>query len=45
MDLKIKNKHLSIPDAIGYTIAQRHDAKFLTGDEDFRDMPNIEFVK
>ena len=45
MDLKIKFKHLSIPDAIGYTIAKRYNVKFLTGDEDFRNFQNVEFVK
>lgn len=45
MDLKIKFKKLSIPDVVGYLIAKKFNAKFLTGDEDFRDMMNVEFVK
>lgn len=45
MDLKIKKKELSIPDAIGYTVAKRMKIKFLTGDEDFNGMENVEFVK
>lgn len=45
MDLKIKNKQLSIPDAIGYIVAKKFNAKFLTGDKEFKDMPNVEFVK
>lgn len=45
MDLKIKHKHLSIPDAIGYTVSKRLGIKFLTGDEDFKDFENVEFVK
>jgi len=45
MNLKTKNRSLSIPDAIGYIVAKRHNAKFLTGDEDFRDMENVELVK
>lgn len=45
MDLKIKNKDLSIPDVIGYTIAKRYDIKFLTGDEGFKNLENVEFVK
>ncbi len=45
MDLKVKNKKLSIPYAIGYMVAKSHNVKFLTGDEDFRDMKNVEFVK
>jgi len=45
MDLKIKNKKLSIPDALGYTIARKYNIKFLTGDNDFKDMADVEFVK
>ncbi len=45
MDLKSKKRKLSIPDAIGYTVAKRHKVKFLTGDEDFNGMGNVEFVK
>ena len=44
-DLKIKQKDLSIPDAIGYTVAKRLEIKFLTGDDDFKDFYNVEFVK
>ena len=45
MDLRIKNRKLSVPDAIGYTVAQRYNAKFLTGGKEFAKMPNVEFVK
>lgn len=45
MDLKVQKKHLSIPDAVGYTIARKHNIMFLTGDNDFKDMPHVEFVK
>ena len=45
MDLKIKYKDLSIPNVIGYVIAKRHGVKFLTGDESFRNLDNVEFVK
>ena len=45
MDFKTMHRQLSIPDAIGYTIAKRLGVKFLTGDEDFRGMDNVEFVK
>ena len=41
----LKNKKLSAPDVIGYTVANRLGIKFLTGDEDFKDMDNVEFVK
>lgn len=30
--------------AVGYTIAKRYKAKFLTGDREFRDIENVEFV-
>jgi len=45
MSFKNKNKQLSIPDAIGYIIANRLNIKFLTGDEGFRNLDNVEFVK
>ncbi len=45
MSFRKKHKDLSIPDAIGYTIAKRLGIKFLTGDDDFKDLDNVEFVK
>lgn len=45
MDFKMSNKKLSIPDAVGYTIAKRFGVKFLTGDKDFEGLENVEFVK
>lgn len=45
MTFRMKNKELSIPDAVGYIIAKKYKIKFLTGDEDFRNMTNVEFVK
>ncbi|MBS3065538.1 PIN domain-containing protein [Candidatus Pacearchaeota archaeon] len=45
MSLKLKHKDLSIPDSIGYTTAKRLGMRFLTGDEDFRDFDNVEFIK
>lgn len=45
MNLKLKRKSLSIPDSIGYTTARHLGIKFLTGDEDFRNLENVEFVK
>lgn len=45
MDLKGIHKHLSIPDAVGYSVAKRLGIKFLTGDRDFEGMENVEFVK
>ena len=45
IDIKTTYKNLSIPDSIGYTVAKRLGVKFLTGDNDFKDMVNVEFVK
>jgi predicted nucleic acid-binding protein len=45
MDLKKKEKELSIPDCIGFVIAKRLGAKFLTGDKAFEKKENVEFVK
>ena len=45
MNLRLQNKKLSIPDVIGYIVAQRHGIKFLTGDKEFEGMKNVEFVK
>lgn len=44
-DLKLKYKKLSISDAIGYTVAKRLNIPFLTGDEDFKNFDNVEFIK
>lgn len=43
--LKYKKKKLSYTDSLGYIIAKKHKVKFLTGDEGFKDLPNVEFVK
>src|SRR3989338_4658376 len=40
-----KKKNLSLPDAIGYVLALKHRLKFLTGDKEFKGLPNVEFVK
>ena len=45
MQLRVMHPKLSIPDAIGYTVAKRHGVKFLTGDKEFEKMDNVEFVK
>ncbi len=44
MDLKTKKRNLSIPDAIGYTLAIKNKAIFVTGDSDFKEFPNVEFI-
>ena len=40
-----KKRDLSYADCIGYVYASRHGMKFLTGDKEFEDLPNVEFVK
>ena len=45
MSLRVMRRALSIPDAIGYVVAKRLGLRFLTGDKEFRDMDNVEFVK
>ena len=42
---RYKKRGLSYADCIGYTYAKRHDMKFLTGDKEFHDLPNVKFVK
>lgn len=40
-----RKKKLSYIDCLGYMIAKENKVKFLTGDEKFRGMSNVEFVK
>ncbi|MBI4176789.1 MAG: PIN domain-containing protein [Candidatus Aenigmarchaeota archaeon] len=39
------NKNLSMTDCIGYVLAKTLGIKFLTGDQQFRGVENVEFVK
>lgn len=43
--LKADKTHLSYADALGYWLSKKLGAKFLTGDDAFRHLPNVEFVK
>ncbi|MBS3133040.1 PIN domain-containing protein [Candidatus Woesearchaeota archaeon] len=38
-------KELSYVDAVGYTVALEKNANFVTGDEQFKDMENVDFIK
>lgn len=40
-----KKNDFSLPDAVGYTLSLKHNLKFLTGDRQFENLPNVEFVK
>ena len=39
-----KNKGLSYADCIGYELAKFNNLKFLTGDKQFKDLKNVEYV-
>ncbi len=43
--LKNKKRDVSYADCLGYIIAQELNIKFLTGDNQFKDMRNVEFIK
>ena len=47
MKFKLENKHkkFSYTDCLGYIIARKNKIRFLTGDEGFKSMSNVEFVK
>lgn len=38
-------KKLSYIDCIGYVLAKENNLKFVTGDKEFKDMANVEYVK
>jgi uncharacterized protein len=40
-----KKRDLSYADCLGYVIANELGVKFLTGDKEFENLPNVEFVK
>ncbi|MBI3412552.1 MAG: PIN domain-containing protein [Candidatus Aenigmarchaeota archaeon] len=39
------NKNLSMTDCVGYVLSKNLGIKFLTGDEQFKSMENVEFAK
>ena len=43
--LEWKDRKVSVPDCIGYIMAKKLGIKFLTGDKEFKDLDNVEFVK
>ena len=45
LKFNFKKDKLSFIDCIGYYLAKKNKAKFLTGDEKFKNMENVEFVK
>lgn len=42
---KYKKRNLSYADCLGYAYAKARGLRFLTGDEGFKDLENVEFVK
>mgnify|MGYP001562646051 CR=1 FL=1 len=40
-----KDKNFSFIDCVGYILAKENNLKFLTGDKEFKEMENVEFVK
>lgn len=40
-----KKKDLSLVDAVGYILSIKYNLKFLTGDRQFENLQNVEFVK
>lgn len=45
LKIEHKKRDLSMTDCIGYVLAKRLSIKFLTGDKEFKDLANVEFVK
>lgn len=45
LELKSQKKSVSYVDTIGYQISLELGIKFLTGDREFKNMKNVEFVK
>ncbi len=43
--LKYKKRGMSFVDAVGYCLALYFEIPFLTGDKEFFDLPNVEYVK
>lgn len=43
--LKWKDRGVSITDCVSYIMAKHLGIKFLTGDKEFEDVENVEFVK
>lgn len=41
----MKKRSLSYVDCVGYTLARKMNIKFLTGDQQFKDLENVEYVK
>jgi len=40
-----KKRDLSLTDSVGYVLSSKNNLKFLTGDRQFENMSNVEFVE
>ena len=45
MRLRLRNRNISMTDCIGYILSLKLKIKFLTGDKEFENFKNVEFVK
>jgi predicted nucleic acid-binding protein len=43
--LQYRKRNISYADCVGYHVALEKGVKFLTGDNQFKDLPEVEFVK
>ena len=43
--IKYIKRKLSYIDCLGYVMAQERNLKFVTGDKEFEDLSNVEFIK
>lgn len=44
LKLQRRKANLSYVDALGYAAAEQEGMRFLTGDKEFKNLPNVEFV-
>jgi PIN domain nuclease of toxin-antitoxin system len=44
LKMKSLGKNISYIDSIGYILAKKLKAKFLTGDKEFKDLENVEYI-
>ncbi len=45
MKYALRDKKLSYADCLGYCLARELNVPFLTGDKQFKDLPNVEWVR
>ncbi len=45
LKILLNKRDVSMTDCIGYCLAKQLGIRFLTGDDAFRDLDNVEFVK